>query len=174
MGIGFHVPVRLFTDSCCLACLFWPCCVTGYMERSSLSKIVAKSRIWFSQKMLQGKRCWTCSFQEETNMAHLVVFFRTCAAPKLGDKHSKKDCPLYQGLKAYAKRQTFMRRTKLSELGSWKSRRLAQSSSSEWVWIVQHVLSVCFRRIECLKIVSGTNVSRYTLPNKQMNQKFVL
>ena len=48
----------------------------------------------------------------------LGSFFRTCAAPKLGDKHSKKDCPLYQGLKAYAKRQTFMRRTKLSELSS--------------------------------------------------------
>lgn len=48
----------------------------------------------------------------------LGSFFRTRAAPKLGDKHSKKDCPLYQGLKAYAKRQTFMRRTKLSELGS--------------------------------------------------------
>ena len=42
MGIGFHVPSRLFTVSCCLACLFWPCCVTGYKERSSLSKIVAK------------------------------------------------------------------------------------------------------------------------------------
>ena len=45
----------------------------------------------------------------------LGSFFRTRAAPKLGDKHSKKDCPLYQGLQSYAKRQTFMRRTKLSE-----------------------------------------------------------
>ena len=36
--------------------------------------------------------------------------------------------------------ELFMRRTKLS---SWKVRRLAQW---EWDWIVQHVLSVCFRR----------------------------
>ena len=39
--------------------------------------------------------------------------------------------------------ELFMGRTKLS---SWKVWRLAQLSSSEWVWIVQHVLSVCFRR----------------------------
>ena len=36
--------------------------------------------------------------------------------------------------------------------------RLAQLSLSEWVWIVQHVLSVCFRQIECLRIVTGTKV----------------
>ena len=54
--------------------------------------------------------------------------------------------------------ELFMRRTELIELTSWKVRRLAQLSSSEWVWIVQHVLSVCSRRIERLKIVSGTNV----------------
>ena len=52
--------------------------------------------------------------------------------------------------------EIFMRRTKLIELTSWKV--LAQLSSCEWVWIVQHVLSVCSRRIERLKIVSGTNV----------------
>ena len=45
-----------------------------------------------------------------------------------------------------------MRRTKLSELSSGKNRNLAQLSSSELVWIVQHVLSICFRRIERLKI----------------------
>ena len=50
----------------------------------------------------------------------------------------------------------FMRRTKLSELSSWKVRRLAQWSSSEWVWIVQYVVFVCFRPIERLKILSGT------------------
>ena len=54
--------------------------------------------------------------------------------------------------------EIFMRRTKLIELTSWKVRRLAQLSSSEWIWIVQHVLFVCSRRIERLKIVSGTNV----------------
>ena len=54
--------------------------------------------------------------------------------------------------------ELFMRQTKLIELSSWKVRRLArQFSSSEWVWIVQHVLSVYFRRIGCRKIVSGTN-----------------
>ena len=31
-------------------------------------------------------------------------------------------------------------------------------SSSARVWILQHVLSVYFKRIERLKIVSGTNV----------------
>ena len=41
----------------------------------------------------------------------------------------------------------FMRRTKLSKLSSWKARRLTQLSSSELVWIVQNVLSVCFRGI---------------------------
>ena len=40
-----------------------------------------------------------------------------------------------------------MRRTKLRELSSWKVRRLAQLSLSEWVGIVQHAPSVCFRRI---------------------------
>ena len=44
--------------------------------------------------------------------------------------------------------QLFMRRTKVSELSSRKARRLAQLSSSEWVWIVKlkHALSVRFRR----------------------------
>ena len=35
-----------------------------------------------------------------------------------------------------------MRWTKLIELRSWKVWHLAQLSSSEWVWIVQHVLSI--------------------------------
>ena len=39
----------------------------------------------------------------------------------------------------------FMRQTKLGELSSRKVWRLAQLSSSEWVWVVQRVLSVCFR-----------------------------
>ena len=38
-----------------------------------------------------------------------------------------------------------MRRTKLIELSSWKFRRLAQLSSFEWLWIVQHVLSIWTR-----------------------------
>ena len=41
--------------------------------------------------------------------------------------------------------ELFMRQTKLGELSSRKVSRLAQLSSSEWVWVVQHVLSVCFR-----------------------------
>ena len=49
-----------------------------------------------------------------------------------------------------------MRRTKLGELSSRKVRRLAQLSSSEWGWIVQYVLSVCFRRIGRLNIVCET------------------
>ena len=36
----------------------------------------------------------------------------------------------------------FMRHTKLIESSSWKVWRLAQLSSSEWVWIVQYVLSI--------------------------------
>ena len=52
--------------------------------------------------------------------------------------------------------ELFMRRTKLSELISLKIRRLAQLRSSERVWIVKHVLSVCFTRIERPEIVSGT------------------
>ena len=50
-----------------------------------------------------------------------------------------------------------MRRTKLSELSPWNVRGLAQFGSFERVWIVQHVLSFCFRWIERPKIVSGTN-----------------
>ena len=38
-----------------------------------------------------------------------------------------------------------MRQTKLIELSSWKVGRLAQLSSSEWVWIVWHVLSIWTR-----------------------------
>ena len=66
--------------------------------------------------------------------------------------------------------EIFMRWTKLSELSSWKVWRLAQLSSSEWVWIVQHVLSVCFRRIkERLKIVSRTNVHPHMQRTKLIN-----
>ena len=54
--------------------------------------------------------------------------------------------------------ELFMRLTKLNELSSWKVWRLAQLSSCECVWIGQHVLSVCYRRMERLTIVSGTNV----------------
>ena len=39
--------------------------------------------------------------------------------------------------------ELLMRRTKIREV-----RRLAQLNSSKWVWIVHHVLSVFFRRIE--------------------------
>ena len=39
-----------------------------------------------------------------------------------------------------------------------KVRCLAKLHSSEWVWTVQHALSVYFRRIERLKIVSRTKV----------------
>ena len=47
-----------------------------------------------------------------------------------------KGCPT-------AKRRTFHETNQTCELSSWKVRRLAQLSSSKWVWIVQHVLSVC-------------------------------
>ena len=70
--------------------------------------------------------------------------------------------------------EPFMRRTKLSELRLWKVWRLPQLSSSEWVWIVQHVLSVCFRRIKKrLKIVSGTHVDLHIQRTKLINWKFV-
>ena len=58
---------------------------------------------------------------------------------------------------------------RLSELSSWKVRRLAQLKSSQWVWIVQHVLSVSFRRIQRLKIVSGTNVELHMRRTKLIN-----
>ena len=45
----------------------------------------------------------------------------------------------YCQLRPRLKVELFMRRTKLSELSSWKVRRL-ELSSSEWVWIIQHVL----------------------------------
>jgi len=52
------------------------------------------------------------------------------------------------------------------EFRSWKVRRLAQFISSEWIWIVQHVLSVCFRRKECLRSSVGTNVDLHMRPTK--------
>ena len=56
---------------------------------------------------------------------------------------------------------------------SWNVRRLAQLSPSEWVWIVQHpdVLSVCFRRIEHLKIVFETNFDPHMQRTKLINKK---
>ena len=42
-----------------------------------------------------------------------------------------------QALRPTSNVELFMRRTKLSELRSWKVWRLAQLSSSEWVWIEQ-------------------------------------
>ena len=44
----------------------------------------------------------------------------------------------YCQLRPRLKVELFMRRTKLSELSSWKVRRL-ELSSSEGVWIIQHV-----------------------------------
>ena len=61
-----------------------------------------------------------------------------------------------------------MRRIRLRELSSWKV--LAQLSLSEWVWIAQHVLSVCFRRIERLKIVAGKNVDVHMRWTKLSNK----
>ena len=58
-----------------------------------------------------------------------------------------------------------------SELSSWKVRRLAQLSLSEWVWIVQHVLSVCFRRIERVKIVSETNDNLHMRRTRLIHKK---
>ena len=62
---------------------------------------------------------------------------------------------------------------RLSELRSWNVRRLAQLSSSEWVSIVQHVLSVCFRWMRRLKIVSETNFDLHMRRTKLINKKFV-
>ena len=65
----------------------------------------------------------------------------------------------------------FLKWTKLRELSLWQVQRLSELSSFEWVWIVQHVPSVCFRQKEPLKIVSGTNVHlqmRGTLLKEQM------
>ena len=50
---------------------------------------------------------------------------------------SKNSLSLDQTLRPRPNVELFMRRTKLSELRSWKVRRLAQLSSSEWVWIEQ-------------------------------------
>ena len=58
-----------------------------------------------------------------------------------------------------------------SELSWWKLRRLAQLSLSEWVWIVQHALSVCFSRVERLNIVSGTNVNLHMRRTKLIHQR---
>ena len=43
-------------------------------------------------------------------------------------------------------------------------RRSFHERNHEWVWIVQHVLSVCYKRVERLKIVSGTSVDLHTRP----------
>ena len=55
--------------------------------------------------------------------------------------------------------ELFRRQTKLSELSSWKIRHPAHLSSSEWVVIVQRVLSVCFRKMDMLwfSFVLGLN-----------------
>ena len=65
--------------------------------------------------------------------------------------------------------ELFMRRTKPSELNSWKGRRLAQLSSSE------HVLSVCIRRIKrkLQKRFPGTNVDLHMGRTAVINKKFV-
>ena len=50
------------------------------------------------------------------------------------------------------------------------------SGSVKFVWmslIVQHVLSVCFRWIECLKIAFRTNVDIHMQCTKLINWKFV-
>ena len=67
--------------------------------------------------------------------------------------------------------EIFMRWTKISELSSWKVWRLLQLSSSEWVWIVPHVLSVCFRRIkERLKIDRLRDTRRPSYATNEANK----
>ena len=56
--------------------------------------------------------------------------------------------------------ELFVRRTNLSELSPWKVWRLAHLSLSELVWIVQHVLSVCFTASSA----NGSNIVGQQLP----------
>ena len=100
---------------------------------------------WSQKKLTKTKRCFEKKFCYWGKFSKIT----SEAAQNVSHLGSRPNVEL------------FMRRTKLNELRSWKFRRLAQLSSSEWVWIVQHVLSDFFRRIERLKIVSGTNVDLY-------------
>ena len=48
----------------------------------------------------------------------------------------------FNSLRPSSNVKLFIRRVKYSELSSWKVRRLPKlTSSAEWVWIIQHVLS---------------------------------
>ena len=49
--------------------------------------------------MLQGKRCWTCSFQEETNMIHLVVFLERVPHQNWGTNIARKTAPYIRALR---------------------------------------------------------------------------
>ena len=64
--------------------------------------------------------------------------------------------------------ELFMIRTKLSALGSWKVRRLAQLIKFVWTSLDRPTRSVRSRRIERLKIVSGTNVD-LQMPQSKLN-----
>ena len=47
---------------------------------------------------------------------------------------------------------------------------LSELNPELYVWIVQHALSVCFRRIERLKIVFETNVDLHIRRTKVINK----
>ena len=97
----------------------------------------------------------------------LIVSMSKESSPPIYKLHAPSSFQNALGLGQTSK--FFMRRTKLCGLNSWKARRLAQLSLCEWVWIVQHALSVCFRRIEHLKIVPGTNVDLHMRRTKLVN-----
>ena len=47
----------------------------------------------------------------------------------------------FNSLRASPNVELFVRRAKFSEVSSWKVRHLPKLTSSEWVWIIQHLLS---------------------------------
>ena len=67
------------------------------------------------------------------------------ATAKKCTKKTCCQCTVVANLRPRPNVGLFMRRTKLGELSSWNVWRLAQLSLSEWVWVVQRFLSVCFR-----------------------------
>ena len=67
--------------------------------------------------------------------------------------------------------ELFMIRTKLSALGSWKVRRLAQLIKFVWTSLDRPTRSVRSRRIEHLKIVCGRNVDLQMLQSKLIEEK---
>ena len=123
---------------------------------------------WKGVLMITGDCCrkWS-SLAHNLTLNYYSLLLLLWAPYRSSYRSQEKRKQLGKDIRPMPNVQLFIRRTKLCELSSWKVRCLLQLSSSEWV------LSLCLRRIERLKIVSGKNVDLHMRRTELIHWKSV-